>query len=139
MAKAAPKFNPNVALKRQSLTMSQSNTVRSLVDDHAEETSITVIQKLLEVFNPSQGLFDMVRAHGGPLEVIEHIMDKHHLDSALIVHMYEKQKFRYLKEVSRGDQPFQEPSSSSAGPKAVEPQTPAKKILKPQKSDGVLK
>ena len=92
---AAPKKRPRSAAPSLAEDPDDVNNdigrehgIPMLVDEHDETSTISVIQKLLEVFNPAEGFLQMVRACGGPTQVIQHLMAKHCFSVEVLLGMY---------------------------------------------------
>ena len=44
---------------------------KDMVTKHGDNVTIIVVQKLMQVFSPHQGFFDMLALHGGPDRVVD--------------------------------------------------------------------
>jgi hypothetical protein len=79
-----------------------------LVALYTEESTVTVLQKLLEVFKPNARFFDMLQMCGGPVGILKEVMTNNQLDLDVFIQMYHKTGVKIAKE---------NPSSSSGGHK----------------------
>ena len=65
------------------------DNLQDLVAKYKEETVILVIQKLRGVFSPFTGFFDLLKTHGGPVQIFEKLITDHHLQFKVIARMFQ--------------------------------------------------
>ena len=106
-----------------------SSMLRLLIKEHDENTTIMVIQKILEVLNSSEGFFKMITVHGGPEQVIEYMMTKHQftIDEVIQLYAYESGLSEAPNAASgsagpnKNEQEKKRPNSRSRSPKRRSP------------------
>ena len=76
----------------QTANVTLISDIQSLVSNYDESVTVKVIQHLLEVFNSTEGFFGMVAKHGGPSQVVHHLVTKHELDPGEISEIFKKTK-----------------------------------------------
>ena len=118
---ASPAPNAKVAspaplTKAVAAPSTKNKMACELVADHDDEISFRVIQKLLEVFSPSKGVFEMIGQYGGPAAVLEMLMDKHSVGADVILNMYKNEQD---KASTRGSSSNASASTSKAAPIAA--------------------
>ena len=61
----------------------------ALVNNHDEYVAVTVISNLLDCLAEGEGFFSMAMKHGGPAQILLHLMTKHCLCYDEIVQCFE--------------------------------------------------